>query len=434
MFFYSTRNQQQPQSLSQAILSGLATDGGLYLPEYFPQINLAELDPNLSYPQFAAKILSPFFAGDRLAPQLEEICQQAFNFPLVLRQLKPNTKILELFHGPTLSFKDFGARFLAECLTRLSTERKTTIMVATSGDTGSAVASAFYHKDNIKVVVLFPQGQVSPRQQQQLTCWGDNILALAVKGNFDDCQKIVKQAFSDPWWQSSSHLSSANSINIARLLAQLTYYAYSSWQAWLASGTTIGYVVPTGNLGNATAAYWAKSMGFPLREIALATNANRVIAEYLISGEYTPRATIATLANAMDVGNPSNFERLSALFKTPALFNANVTATSVSDAQISATIQAAYHESNYILCPHTATAYFTRAHLSTQDWIIVATADPCKFEMIIEPLIQTTLVVPAQLQSLLAKPAKVIEVAAELHQVQLAVESSARNYPQAGGI
>lgn len=411
-------------TISQAISQGLAADGGLFIPEYFPQIDLASLNADLTYPDFSAKILAEYFVNDELAPHLGTICKHAFNFDLPIHQLDPKTYIMELFHGPTLSFKDFGARFLAECLVHLAKKRKTTILVATSGDTGSAVASAFYQKPNIEVVVMFPKGQISTRQEQQITCWGDNILALAVAGTFDDCQKIVKQAFRDKWWQARTHLSSANSINIARLLPQLTYYAYTSWQFYLTHNQASNYIIPTGNLGNATAAFWAKAMGFPIRDIVLATNANQVISNYINQGRFTPQPSITTIANAMDVGNPSNFERLSYLFNTWQNFKTHVRAISVSDTQIRQIIQEVYQKFNYVVCPHTATAYFARNQLNGQTWFIAATAAPCKFETIIEPLIQTTLPIAAQLQQLLTRPVQLLKVEADIKQIQQTLENN----------
>ena len=423
MFFYSTRDKNNQKTVSQAILQGLAEDGGLFVPEYFPQIDISSLDSSLTYPEFAAKILADYFKGDQLESQLPEICKNAFNFPLPVKKLNSNTHIMELFHGPTLSFKDFGARFLAECMSRLSKERKTTIIVATSGDTGSAVAGAFYQKPNIEVVVMFPKGQISKRQEQQITCWGENILSVAVNGTFDDCQKIVKQSFSDRWFTDRAHLSSANSINIARLLPQLTYYAYSSWQFFLKHGEKAGYIIPTGNVGNSTAAFWAKAMGFPIREIALATNANRVISDYIENGKFEPRQSVATIANAMDVGNPSNFERLSYLYNTLDLFKANVKAFSVSDEEIRSIVTEVNQQFDYVVCPHTATGYFARKKLDDKQWIIAATADPCKFETILEPIVNKILPIAPQLQELLNKPAKLVEVDADIRQVAAALEN-----------
>jgi threonine synthase len=427
MLFHSTRDLNNKKTVSQAILQGLSKEGGLFVPEHFPQIDWKNLDTKLSYPEFAAKILADYFSGDELAPQLVDICKNAFNFPLPIEKLNDNTYIMELFQGPTLSFKDFGARFLAECMTRLSKNRKTTIIVATSGDTGSAVASAFHQKNNVDVVVMFPNGQISKRQEAQITCWGDNILAVAVKGTFDDCQKIVKAAFSDSWWSNRAHLSSANSINIARLLPQLTYYAYTSWQFYLNHGEAAGYVIPTGNVGNSTAAYWAKAMGFPIREIVLATNANRVISDYITNGKFEPKSSVATIANAMDVGNPSNFERLSFLHHNNwQEFTQNVQAFSVNDEQIREIIKEVYDEFNYIVCPHTATGYFARKQLNDKPWIIAATAAPCKFETIIEPLIGETLPVATQLQALLDMPVHRVETNAEMKEVQAAFANNCK--------
>lgn len=427
MHFYSTRDKNNHKSVSQAILQGLAEDGGLFVPEYFPQIEWNKLDPKLSYPEFAGIILQEYFAGDELAPQLADICKNAFNFPLPLHRLDDSTYVMELIHGPTLSFKDFGARFLAECMSRLSKERPTTIIVATSGDTGSAVASAFYQKPNVDVVVMFPKGQISQRQEQQITCWGDNILAVAVRGTFDDCQKIVKQSFGEKWWIERAHLSSANSINIARLLPQLTYYAYTSWQFYLAHGKKAGFIIPTGNVGNSTAAFWAKAMGFPIREIVLATNANRVISDYIANGKFEPKASVATIANAMDVGNPSNFERLSYLHHNDwTEFTREIKAFSVNDEQIKAIIQEVNQKFTYIVCPHTATGYFARKELSQNEpWIIAATAAPCKFETVIEPIIGTPITVAPQLLEILKRPTHLVEVNAAIHEVQTALENKA---------
>jgi len=418
MYFISTRNKDIRKTLSQAIQRGLAEDGGLFIPEYLPKVNLQQFTPDLTYPEFAQKILHIFFLNDPLDEKLLQLCNDVFMFPIPLKKLNNNTFILELFHGPTSSFKDFGARFLAECLNVISEGQKTTIMVATSGDTGSAVASAFYQKLNINVIILYPDKQISERQQHQITCWDNNILALAVDGTFDDCQHLVKNAFQDQWWKEHLHLSSANSINIGRLLPQIIYYAYSSVQFYHRYKIFPGFIVPTGNLGNATAGYWAKIMGFPIREIVLATNANKVIPDYLHTGEYHPRHSIPTLANAMDVGNPSNFERLQYLFNTYDSFKNNVNAISVSDDDIRKIIKDIYQQYKTIICPHTATACFARQQLSEQPWIVVATADPSKFNNIIEPIIQTKVPIAPQLKDLLNKPMRVLKVGKKLEDIQ----------------
>ncbi len=423
MYFISTRNKEIRKTLSQAISHALADDGGLFVPEYLPKVDLPQFTPDLTYPEFAQKILHAFFLEDPLNGKLSQLCNKAFVFPVPLKKLNDNTFMLELFHGPTLSFKDFGARFLAECLNVISAHQKTTIMVATSGDTGSAVASAFSQKSNVNVLILYPDKQISDRQEHQITCWDSNILALAVDGTFDDCQYLVKTAFQDSWWQTNMHLSSANSINIGRLLPQIIYYAYSSVQFYHRYKLFPGFIVPTGNLGNATAGYWARKMGFPIREIVIATNANKVISDYLRTGEYQPRQSIPTLANAMDVGNPSNFERLQHLFNTYDEFKQNVKAISANDDDIQQTIKDVYKQYATIICPHTATACFARQTLSEQPWIVVATADPSKFESIIEPIIQTKVPIAHQLQALLNKPTRVLKVGKKLEDIKKIVSS-----------
>lgn len=419
MKFMSTQNHAVQKTLASALREGLAADGGLYIPTQIPQLTLADFSPTTPYPQFAAQVLKPFFMGSELGSALPMLCQRALDFPIPLNILVQNTFMLELFHGPTLSFKDVGARFLAECLCALPSSRKMTILVTTSGDTGSAAAAAFYRKKNIDVIILYPKGQISARQQHQITCWGENIFTLAVEGTFDDCQRLVKSAFSDPKWRHFN-LCTANSINIGRLLPQITYYAYTSLKFYCDQGgaESLGYIIPTGNLGNATAAYWAMTMGFPIREIVLATNANCVISDYLISGHYKPRPSISTLANAMDVGKPSNFERLQALYPSFTTFQNKVRAFSVSDEEIKATIERFYQKYQLIICPHTATAGFVRGQVSGDPWAIVATADPCKFETVIEPLLQQAPPLSPSMQTLLARPTFYQEVGNDLEAIR----------------
>ncbi len=416
MKYHSTRNHSLSSSLSKAILSGLAPDGGLYVPNELPKISIDDFDATHSFPQFACQLLQPFFENDALATILPELCQSAFNFEVPLKKIKDDTFVLELFHGPTLSFKDFGARFLAGCMTELAKQQAITIMVATSGDTGSAVAAAFHQKPNIRVIILFPQGKITERQEKQITCWGDNVTAYAVEGVFDDCQHLVKSAFAQES-QRFSYLSTANSINIARLLPQMTYYAYWSLHYFKQYQQQPGFIVPSGNYGNVTATFWAKAMGFPIGDIVLATNANCVIEDYLTTGEFTPRKSVQTLANAMDVGNPSNFERLRHLFGDFATFKQKVQAYSVSDEQIKQTIATYHQQYGYLICPHTATACYIQQQLNPGPWIMVATADPCKFETVIEPIIQKSVPVAPQLVSLLTRPNKKIRILPELRNI-----------------
>ncbi|HEX8351677.1 MAG TPA: threonine synthase, partial [Pyrinomonadaceae bacterium] len=300
MRFRSTRSARPTLGLSEAMLTGLAPDGGLYVPEGFPAFAPEEFDGLESWRDVGERLLKPFFEGDALGAHLAEICEEAFDFPLPLRDLDDETAVLELFHGPTAAFKDVGARFLAACVSRLPGRR--TVLVATSGDTGGAVAAAFHGRPDVRVVILFPRGKVSPRQQQQLTCWGANVRAFAVRGDFDDCQRVVKAAFADRAWAESHGLLSANSINLGRLLPQAVYYAAASLWYLRGRGARPGFVIPAGNLGNAVAAFWARRMGLPVREVVLAANANRAVPDYFDSGNWAARTTVATLANAMDVG------------------------------------------------------------------------------------------------------------------------------------
>jgi threonine synthase len=363
-------------------------------------------------------MLSPFFEGDVLAPQIADICSEAFNFPIFLNYVS-DTAVLELFHGPTAAFKDVGARFLAACVSRLAGRR--TVIVATSGDTGGAVAAAFHEHSEIDVVVLFPRNKVSARQQQQLTCWGESVRAFAVRGDFDDCQRIVKTAFANRDWAEAKGLLSANSINLGRLLPQTVYYAVASMRYLLERGAQPGFVVPTGNLGNAVAAFWARQMGLPLREVILATNANGAIPEYFASGSWQPRPTIATIANAMDVGNPGNMERLLDLHPEITELRQNAQSFSVSDEEIAETIAHDYSWSGRTWCPHTATAVHVRRRLPSPHWIIVATAHPAKFDSVVEPLIGRSLDLPPSLAQLFEAPSRFEEIDPEFEALKEAL-------------
>ncbi|OGO94101.1 MAG: threonine synthase [Coxiella sp. RIFCSPHIGHO2_12_FULL_44_14] len=418
MKFISTRSHRETVNIIDAITQGLAPDGGLYVPTIFPTFHKEEFLSVENYNEFAFSVLKPFFKNTSLESLLWPICENAWSFPTLLTPMSENTYLLELFHGPTLSFKDYGAQFLASVLSELSKEYSRTVFVATSGDTGSAVACSFFEKPHIHVVVLFPKGKITERQQKQITCWGKNIIAVAVEGTFDDCQNLVKLAFQNPSWERY-HLTSANSINVGRLLPQVIYYAYSSLQFYNDHHTNMNFIVPSGNLGNVTAAYWAKRMGFPINKIAIACNANRVLPDYLQSGHFQPQASKATLANAMDVGNPSNFERLSHLFKHHVDFKNNVIALSVSDQDIQETITTVYQHDHRLICPHTATAYFMRLQLPKQEpWTVVATADPAKFETVIEPLLNVSVPVPPRLQEMLSRPQQVVTIPPSLQELQ----------------
>jgi threonine synthase len=430
MRFTSTRDATATAGFGEALVRGLAPDGGLYVPQSWPRVEPKALAVERELPGVAERLLSPFVEGDALAPALPAITREAFDFPAPLVPLEPHGRlsVLELFHGPTAAFKDFGARFLAASLARLRQphERPLTILVATSGDTGGAVAAAFHGRPGICVAVLFPQGLVSPTQERQLTCWGGNVRSFAVRGTFDDCQRMVKQAFLDPSLRAQTELSSANSINLGRLLPQAVYYAAASLAVWREHGQPASFIVPSGNLGNAVACLWARRMGLPIGEVVLAHNANRAVPDFLAGEEWRPRPSIATLACAMDVGDPSNMERLRALFPPVAELRAAVSACSVDDAAIRASIRRGFERYGRVWCPHTATAAeayerLTPERRSSGRWVMVATAHPAKFRETVEPLIGTEVPVPASLAQLFARPAQYTQIDASLEALRLAL-------------
>ena len=419
--YHSTRSASPTVSISQAIAAGLAPDGGLYVPESLPRLDPATFNPNGSLADTAVTLLAPFFKGDALADQLPAICAEAFNFDAPLRDLPahPNAMMLELFHGPTSAFKDFGARFLAACLTRLprTSEQPLTILVATSGDTGAAVAAAFHRQPGLRVVILYPDGRVSPRQAHQLGCFGDNVTALRVDGRFDDSQRMVKAALQDIELQAEVPMSSANSISLGRLLPQMTYYAHAALGWWRDHGTPLNFIVPTGNLGNAMACLWAREMGLPIGEIRLACNANTTLPDYFAGHDYHPREAVATIANAMDVGAPSNFERLRWTFPDESQLRQLLHVNSVDDDTIRQTITTHARDHGEVFCPHTATAMHQlgrlRAAGDTSPWAIVATAHAAKFESVVEPLIGHPIPVPAALAAMLERSAEAEPIGAD---------------------
>ncbi len=419
--YVSTRGGSAAVPLSEAIAAGLAPDGGLYVPTALPRLDPAAFDPHGTLAATAATLLAPFFAGDPLAAALPAICAEAFTFDTPLRGLAgdPSTQMLELFHGPTSAFKDVGARFLAACLRRLprGDARPLTILVATSGDTGAAVAAAFHRQPGVRVVILYPDGRVSPRQAHQLGCFGDNVSALRVAGHFDDCQRMVKAALGDAMLQDAVPLSSANSISLGRLLPQMSYHAYAALGWWHAHGTPLNFMVPTGNLGNALACLWARALGLPIGEVQLSCNANATLPDFFAGNDYQPREAVATVANAMDVGAPSNFERLRWTVPDERVLRAQLQAHSVDDATIRQTITRHAGAHGEVFCPHTATAMHQldrrRAGGDASAWAVVATAHPAKFDSVVEPLLGHPLEVPAALGAMLARPAHAEPLAAD---------------------
>ena len=418
MRFVSTRGGGQPVSLSGAIRSGAAPDGGLYVPETLVAADLGALDPALPLDAFAARLLAPFFEGDALESELPAICTEALDFPLPIvtpDPRRPALRALELFHGPTGAFKDFGARFLMGCFDRLgSPGGPLTVLAATSGDTGGAVGCAAEGRSAVRAVILYPKGRVSPFQQLQLTCWRDPVRALEVAGDFDDCQRLVKGAFADPSLSTEHRLTSANSINIGRLLPQLAFVAHAAVRLFAETGVKPGFVVPTGNLGHGYSVLLARALGLPVGPVVLATNANRTLAEWKLTGAYAARPSVATIANAMDVGAPSNFERLAALSREHQVARVEL----VEDDAVRARIQWDYRESGYVWCPHSAIAAEAFARLpeaerSERPWIAAATAHPFKFAEAIEPLIGVTIEPPPMLKAILGRTARKTDIPAD---------------------
>ncbi|MGI9265399.1 MAG: threonine synthase [Gammaproteobacteria bacterium] len=422
MRYTSTRESKNHTSVGfeSAIAQGLARDGGLYVPEVLPDFDCVESGTKVEPADVAYRLLKPFVRDSRIADHLEEICRTSFNFPLVQTGLDTGHQlsVLELFHGPTAAFKDIGAGFLAGCLAHCQGKAlRTTILVATSGDTGAAVAAAFHGRKDIDVVILYPRGLVSPRQAHQLSCWGDNVRTYEVNGTFDDCQRLVKGAFVDPEIIGQQNLCSANSINIGRLLPQMVYYASAALGHYRESGKKPGFVIPTGNLGNAFAGILARRLGWPIGDIVLATNANRPVPDFLETGRWEPRPSIATLASAMDVGNPSNMERLRWLYPDAADLSQFVSAVSASDEDIATAIRYGFEQWGAHWCPHSATAYHAWNSLSDrkkkQPWLLLATAHAAKFDVIVEPLIGDQVSLPETLSRLMERPACRESIAAE---------------------
>jgi len=411
LLYRSTRGERHAARIHEVIAAGLAPDGGLYVPEALPHLAPSTFDPRGSLADTATTMLDPFFRDTALASALPAICHEALNFEVPLRPLASHegASVLELFHGPSAAFKDVGARFLAACFRRFrpADAEPVTILVATSGDTGAAVAAAFHRQPGVRVVILYPDGRVSPRQAHQLGCFGDNVQALRVAGSFDDCQRMVKAALNDPALQARVPLSSANSISLGRLLPQMSYYAHAALGWWHRHGVPLNFIVPTGNLGNALACVWVREMGLPVGDIRLACNANATLSDYFDGDPYSPRSAVPTLANAMDVGAPSNFERLRWTFPRDYELRVQLHADSVDDDTIQDTIKRHAREHGELFCPHTATAMHLLDRMKPTElpWAVVATAHPAKFESVVEPLVGHTLEIPPALQAMLQRPA-----------------------------
>jgi len=406
MMLYSTSKKSSSVSLKQAVLKGLASDGGLFMPKKFPVISddFFNRMAKMSFNDISFEVAKSFFAGDIAKSDLRKIIDEAFNFEIVLKKLDDRLFVLELFHGPTLAFKDFAARFMARAMAYYikNSNKELTILVATSGDTGSAVASGFLKVPGISVVILYPSQRVSMLQEKQLTTMGNNITALEIKGNFDDCQGLVKKAFLDKDINRKLTLASANSINIARLIPQSFYYFYACSRMNNKKQTV--FSVPCGNFGNLTAGLIAKRMGLANTKFIAATNINDVVPKYLKTGIFKPRRAKSTLSNAMDISNPSNFARILELYKNDVKKMRNdVVGFSFSDRQTLHAIREAYNNYGYIIEPHTAVAYLGLKHyqkINTRpvDGIFLAAAHPAKFLDIVEKTLKIKIDLPKKLK------------------------------------
>jgi threonine synthase len=411
MKFYSTKNKSLRVTLKDAVLQGLAVDGGLFVPETLPRLpaDVIEALPAMSFREIAFT-LAKSFADELPNSALQNIIDEALTFEVPLRRLGENLFVLELFHGPTLAFKDFGARFMARLMgwLRRHETKELVILVATSGDTGSAVASGFFNRPGFRVVLLYPSGMVSEIQEKQLTTIGGNVTAVEVQGTFDDCQRLVKQAFTDAQLRQTLALSSANSINIARLIPQMFYYA-AAW-AQLNDVTARPVVsVPSGNLGNLTAGLWAQKSGIPIERFVAAMNANDVFFEYLQKGLYMPRKAVPTLSNAMDVGNPSNFFRILDLFDyNYARICDHIYGARFTDDETRQAIAEIWQKHAYLMDPHGAVGYLALDEFQRKESaagrpaIVLETAHPAKFKEVVEECSGQRVPVPERLQKALA--------------------------------
>jgi threonine synthase len=405
MKLISTRGHSKA-SFSQAVQMGLAKDGGLFVPLTWPRLQKSHFYDN-SFSSIAYVVLNAFLKNALNEEQLKKLVTEAFDFPISLQTLDNRHSLLELFHGPTAAFKDVAAQFLAAYMNLAITEEQI-ILVATSGDTGGAIASALHKNKKFRVIIFFPKNGVSPLQKQQLTCWGENVTAVAVNGTFDDCQKIVKQSLAD-LNLASFRLTSANSINIARILPQVCYHAAAA--IWYDNLNSCGcnLIIPSGNLGNAVAAFWARAVGLPIQFIGLATNKNKTLKNYYESGLYLPQRSQSSLANAMDVGDPSNFERLTHLVGNLRDLKQISEVQCFEDDEIKYYIDFAYKKWKKIICPHTATAVGFSQNHPERNWLICATAHAAKFREIVEPILGFQVPVPETLKKLYELPSQFID-------------------------
>ena len=420
MKYFSTNQQSPLVDFREATIRGQAPDKGLYFPEEIPRLpeNFINDIEHFTREEIAFRVIEPYVGTTIPADKLKEIvCETiAFDFPLV--PIDDRIAALELFHGPTLAFKDVGARFMSRCLAYFvqGIQQQLTVLVATSGDTGGAVAGGFYGVEGVDVVILYPKGKVSSVQELQLTTWGGNITALEVEGNFDDCQRMVKLAFADEEVNRHQFLTSANSINVARWLPQQFYYFFAH-QQWNDPEHLPVVSVPSGNFGNICAGLLAHASGLPVQHFIAACNANDTVPAYLQTGNYHPKTAVATLSNAMDVGNPSNFSRILEIFGQQfSSLQQTLGSTSVSDTQTRETIRTVYNQYGYLLDPHGAVAYraleqYLQAHPAQKGYFL-GTAHPVKFYDVVEPVIGRQIPLPASIEALRQKNGERIKIEA----------------------
>lgn len=422
MNFYNIHNKRERVSFKTGVLKGSASDQGLFFPEYIPVLpdSFFRRLESMTLPDVATSVLKSFMEDDFSDKDLQDICGSAFNFPIPLNPIDDHLYVLELFHGPSLAFKDIGARFLAEVLKKIAFEQEgsITVLVATSGDTGSAVAKSFYNVEGVDVVLLYPSGKVSPLQEKTLTTMDGNIHALEIDGTFDDCQKLVKTAFSDQDLKAHKNLTSANSINIGRFLPQVVYYFWAWSQIPPEQRENVLFSVPSGNYGNISAGILAYKMGLPVRKFIAAANVNRVFPDYLNTGHYEPRAAIPTLSNAMDVGDPSNFIRVMELFghsheQVVHMISGHV----ASDEETLKAIQELYHQKHYLSDPHGAVGYLgaTSTKKIHSASVFLETAHPAKFKDTVESAIHDEIELPPYLKEIQNMPKKAVQLPPDFH-------------------
>ena len=407
MRLYSTKNPSKFVSLKEAVFKGLPEDNGLFMPEFIPTLSddFIKNIKNHSFQSIAFEVSKALLRGYIPEKDLKDIIEKSIDFPAPVVRLDDATHILELFHGPSLAFKDFGARFMAQLMSYFNkgNNRELVILVATSGDTGGAVAAGFYKTLGIKVVILYPSGKVSMLQEKQLTTLGENITALEVQGTFDDCQALVKQAFLDSELTTKIRLSSANSINIARLIPQSFYY-FEAFKQIDTKGKPLVVSIPSGNFGNLTAGLFAKKMGLPIHKFIAATNANDVVPKYLKTGEYQPHPSVPTISNAMDVGNPSNFARMLDLFSsTWNNMKDDIEGFAYGDDVTRSAVKEVYEKYNYVIDPHGAVGYLAlKEYQKTNDvvGVVLETAHPTKFLDDMESILGRKITVPKRLAAL----------------------------------